>query len=199
MTKSLILASSSKARAQLLSKFRHDYITHTPDIDESIHKNEAPHHLVQRLSLQKAQAVAKINTHQGYIIASDQVGVFNSEIITKPSSKQQAFDQLKKFSNTHVKFITSLCILCTCNDKKFLDYEEFHVYFRQLSDREIRCYIEKENTLDSAGSFKAEGLGVSLFERFEGRDFNTLIGLPVLMLNKALIERFNYNILSQRP
>lgn len=194
MSKNFILASSSPYRLTLIKTLLPDIKTYAPNIDESILQDESPQALVQRLAKAKAQAIIeKINPDNTIIIASDQVGVFNQKIIGKAPTKEAAFNQLKSFSKQKVQFITSLYIIDTANHQEFNDYSQFNVHFRYLTDQEILTYLTRENALNCAGSFKVEGLGISLFERLEGDDFNSLIGLPLIMLNRSLIDHFNIN------
>lgn len=177
----LILASSSQYRQVLLHKLGLPFTTATPDIDESPRPGETPEQLVARLATEKAQAVA--STHdQGWIIGSDQVCVINQQILGKPGTIEAAFAQLRQASGQAITFYTGLCLLDAANGKKQLIVEPYRVHFRQLSDEMIKHYLQLEQPLDCAGSFKSEGLGITLFTAFEGRDPNSLIGLPLMAL-----------------
>ena len=187
---SLILASSSPFRKAVLGRLDIDFSTVSPDIDESRHTGETPHDLVYRLSAEKAREVAK--THSGLIIASDQVATLTSgnsaddEILTKPHTRENAVLQLQKSAGNTVTFLTSLALLNTETGVLQNHVETFKVIFRSLTDSEINNYLDKEDTLKCAGSFKSEGLGVALFERMEGNDPSSLIGLPTIQLIKML-------------
>ena len=187
MSKQFILASSSPFRATLLKTILHNFEGISPNIDESRQKNESPTQLVQRLAVEKAKAAQQqINTDNALIIASDQCALFNDEIIGKPHTVQNAETQLAKFSGNKVTFLTSLCLLDTQSNEHQVIIEPFYVYFRALSNVEIKSYVSKEMPLNCAGSFKSEGLGITLFEKLEGDDPNSLIGLPLIQLNKML-------------
>ena len=197
MSKRLILASSSPYRLKLIKPLLPNIESYAPDIDESRLQGESPQALVKRLAQAKAQAIIeRVKPNNTIIIASDQVGIFNDEIITKAHTKDRAFSQLQSFSGQCVKFITSLYLIDTTNHHEFIDHAQFNVYFRDLSDQEILNYLAQEDALNCAGSFKVEGLGVTLFKRLEGDDFNSLIGLPLIMLNNALINHFDINPLN---
>jgi len=187
---SLILASSSPFRKELLTKLGLDFSTHAPDIDESRKDSETPEQLVYRLAEEKAAEVAK--TQSGLIIASDQVATLGSgtqvddKILTKPHTHENAIEQLQQSSGNTVTFVTSLTLLNTNTGNIQTVIENFKVIFRVLSAEQIDNYLKKEQPYNCAGSFKSEALGISLFERLEGNDPNTLIGLPLIQLIKML-------------
>ena len=195
---SLILASSSPFRKAILEKLRIDFKAASPDINESRKNGESPFNLVNRLSKEKALEVAK--SHSGLIIASDQVATFGNgnneddEIFTKPGSHENAFLQLKKSSGKTITFLTGLVLLNTETLKIQTHVELFKVTFKQLSDNQILSYLNKEDVLNCAGSFKSEGLGIALFSSMEGNDPNSLIGLPTIQLIKMLAKE-NVHIL----
>ncbi len=181
----IVLGSSSVFRRQLLEKLLEQFDTCSPDIDESPLPGEDPAQLVQRLALQKAEAVAKAHP-DALIIASDQVSVLDGRINGKPGNYENAFRQLKSSSGKQVSFFTSLCLYDATTAKYQLDVEPFQVYFRELSDAQIERYLKKETPYNCAGGFKSEGFGITLFSRLEGRDPNTLIGLPLIRLVEML-------------
>lgn len=195
---SLILASSSPFRKAILEKLRIDFKATAPNINERRKNGETPFNLVNRLSKEKALEVAK--SHSGLIIASDQVATLGNgnneddEILTKPGSHENAFLQLKKSSGKTITFLTGLVLLNTETLKIQTHVELFKVTFKQLSDNQILSYLNKEDVLNCAGSFKSEGLGIALFSRMEGNDPNSLIGLPTIQLIKMLAKE-NVHIL----
>lgn len=183
----LYLASTSVYRQQLLTKLTSQFCAVKPDVDETAKPGETAEQLVRRLALAKAQAVAN-NLSQGLVIGSDQVAVFNQHIIGKPHSVDNAVMQLSSFSGQTVTFVTGLALVNAQSGNTQLLLEPFEVSFRNLSDAEIRAYINKEQPLDCAGSFKSEGLGISLFSKLNGNDPNSLIGLPLIQLNQMLLN-----------
>ena len=195
---SLILASSSPFRKSILEKLRINFKAAAPNINERRKNGESPFNLVNRLSKEKALEVAK--SHSGLIIASDQVATLGNgnneddEILTKPGSHENAFLQLKKSSGKTITFLTGLVLLNTETLKIQTHVELFKVTFKQLSDNQILSYLNKEDVLNCAGSFKSEGLGIALFSRMEGNDPNSLIGLPTIQLIKMLAKE-NVHIL----
>lgn len=126
------------------------------------------------------------------IIGSDQVCVLDGEITGKPHTEENARRQLRKASGSIITFYTGLALYNSASGHLQTECEPFDVHFRHLSDKEIEGYVRKENPLQCAGSFKSEGLGITLFERLEGRDPNTLVGLPLIALCQML-RRENYN------
>jgi MAF protein len=186
----LILASSSPFRRELLTKLGISFSTKSPNIDESRLENESPEQLVYRLSQEKAFEIAKFE--KGLIIASDQVATIgdgkksSDEILSKPHTHTNAVNQLKQSSGKTVTFLTSLTLLNTNTNNIQTIVETFKVVFRKLSTQQIENYLTKESPYNCAGSFKSEGLGVSLFANLEGNDPNTLIGLPLIQLVKML-------------
>lgn len=181
----LILASTSPYRRLLLEKLGIPFTCAAPDIDELPLPAETPRHLVLRLAQAKAQALAE-HFPQHLIIGSDQVCVLDGEITGKPHTEENARKQLKKASGNIVTFYTGLALYNSVNGQLQTECEPFDVHFRHLTEQEINHYVQKESPLNCAGSFKSEGLGIALFERLEGRDPNTLVGLPLIALCQML-------------
>ena len=189
----LVLGSSSPYRKALLEKLDLSFDCDSPDIDETPLKGEHPKDMVARLAKAKAQAIAERHP-QSIIIASDQCATLDGDIIGKPGDFENAFAQLRNASGRTVTFYTSLCVFNAGTNQYQETVEPFYVYFRELTDSEIENYLKKEEPYNCAGSFKSEGLGISLFERLEGNDPNTLIGLPLIQLIKMLDE-FGVNVI----
>ncbi|MGH1487414.1 MAG: Maf family protein [Cellvibrionaceae bacterium] len=181
----LILASSSPYRREILAKLGLPFQAISPDIDESPLENETPEALVSRLALEKAQAIAG-NHHNALIIGSDQVAVLDNNIITKPHEHQKAIQQLRQASGREVTFLTSLCLYNSQTHKHQLTVSPYSVSFLSLNDEQIEHYLQKEKPYNCAGSFKSEGLGITLFSSMSGDDPNSLIGLPLITLTKML-------------
>lgn len=181
----ILLASSSPYRKMLLDKLQLQYVTHAPDIDESPLPNESPQALVKRLAQDKAKACLN-QWPNALVIGSDQVCVINQQIQGKPYTKERAIAQLEAASGQTITFYTGLCLLNTHTQTLQSDVETFQVHFRHLTHAEIEDYIDKDQPFHCAGSFKSEGLGIRLFDRLEGRDPNTLVGLPLIRLCEML-------------
>ena len=185
MQTTVVLASTSPFRKALLEKLHVPFETAAPNVDEGILPGESPEQLVARLSENKARAVAP-NYSDALIIGSDQVAVVDGQILTKPGGHEKAVAQLKRASGKRVSFLTGLCLLNTRSNRAQVDVVPFNVIFRQLSEAQIENYLRKEQPYNCAGSFKSEGLGIALFDRLEGSDPNTLVGLPLIRLIKML-------------
>ncbi|XQF93600.1 Maf family protein [Pseudoalteromonas espejiana] len=193
----LILASSSPFRQSLLQKFNLPFSTFSPDIDESAKQNESPEQLVKRLSEAKAREASN-HFDQGLVIGSDQVAVFDGQILGKPHIKENAIKQLSLFSGQTVTFLTGLCVYDITSNKAKTLIEPFKVVFKTLTQKQIEAYCDAEQPYNCAGSFKSEGLGICLFEKLNGDDPNSLIGLPLIKLSQLLAE-FNLDILAEQP
>ena len=188
----LVLASTSPFRQQLLKKLGLPFVTASPQCDETAHQGESPQALVTRLAEEKARSCTI--DQASLVIGSDQVCVINGEIVGKPHTKEQAIAQLLEQSGKAITFYTGLALYNSCSNTCLVDIDTFIVHFRNLSLEMATAYVEKEQPLQCAGSFMSEGLGIALFERLEGDDPNTLVGLPLIKLVK-LLESQGVNIL----
>ncbi len=191
----LYLASTSVYRRALLQKLTTQFNCVKPEVDESPLPDETAEALVNRLALAKAKAVAA-TLKAGLVIGSDQVAVFQGEILGKPHTVANAEAQLRRFSGQAVTFLTGLAVVNAATGKVQQAIEPFVVYFRELSEAEIRHYVAREQPLDCAGSFKSEGLGIALFDKLQGDDPNSLIGLPLIRL-LAMLRDEGLNLLLQ--
>ncbi len=181
----LVLASTSPFRKALLEKLQLPFATCKPEVDETALANETPDELVARLSELKARAGAR-QYPEGLVIGSDQVAVIDDTILGKPGNHEKAVQQLQHASGKVVTFYTGLCLFDAQQERAQTEVVPFRVHFRKLSDDQIEGYLQKEQPYNCAGSFKSEGLGITLFERLEGDDPNTLIGLPLIRLTAML-------------
>lgn len=182
----LLLASSSPYRRELLERLGLPFETASPDIDESPRPDESPEQLAMRLADSKARALAN-RYPQHWIIGSDQVACLpDGTLLAKPGNHEQAISQLQRSSGVTVQFLTGLTLLDPSTDRSQTHCERFAVQFRDLTAEEIEGYVHKEQPYDCAGSFRMEGLGIALFKAMEGRDPNSLIGLPLIALNDML-------------
>lgn len=187
MPTQLILASTSRYRKTLLEKLGLPFECAAPEVDESPLLGESAEALVARLAYAKANAIAN-QRDQGLIIGSDQVCVCGGQILGKPGSVEKAVAQLMAARGRSITFYTGLCVLDAASGKAEQLVEPFTVHFRTLDETAIRRYVAAEMPLDCAGSFKCEGMGIVLFKGLEGRDPNSLIGLPLIGLIE-LLER----------
>ena len=187
----LILASSSPFRRELLSRIHLPFSCISPDIDESQQAGETATSYVKRLSLQKAQEVARKHP-TCMVIGSDQCAYLDGEILGKPGSHEKAVRQLQNARNKEVIFYTGLAVTQLSSGFSEVDCIEYRVGFRNLTDRQIEHYLATEKPYNCAGSFKSEAYGISLFSYMRGDDPTALIGLPLIrliaMLEAAGIE-----------
>jgi len=181
----LVLASTSPFRKSVLEKLGLPFDCHAPEVDETPRPDETPAQLVERLSIAKALAVAA-HFKQGLVIGSDQVAVIDNAILGKPGNHENAVAQLERASGKTVTFLTGLALVNAESGSIQAEVLPFKVIFRQLTHPQIVNYLNAEQPYNCAGSFKSEGLGIALFERLEGDDPNTLIGLPLIRLIRML-------------
>lgn len=183
----IILASTSLSRKKILEKLAIPFECVPPICDETPLANESAEQLVVRLAKLKAQSLVN-NYPDSLIIGSDQVGILDGQIICKPYTVENAHQQLANSSGKAFYFYTGMTVIHTQSKQSTTICEPFKVTFRQLSNAEINSYIAKEMPLQCAGSFKCDVLGITLFDKLEGDDINSLMGLPLLKLNKIMIE-----------
>jgi len=181
----LVLGSTSVYRRELLDRFRLPFTVHSPGIDESSLPNEDAINLVHRLAKAKAEAVA-LRYPDSVVIGSDQVAVRGATILGKPGSLDAAIAQLKAASGSQIVFQTAVHVIVPQFQRHEAHVDTTVVKFRNLSNEEITRYVEAEKPLDCAGSFKAEALGITLFERIDSQDPTALTGLPLIWLAGAL-------------
>jgi len=188
----LVLASTSPYRRELLGRLGLPFTTARPNADETALPDESPEKLVYRLAEAKARSVA-MSHPDALVIGSDQVAVLDGAVIGKPGTPEKAREQLLRASGRGVHFLTGLCLLDAAKDEARTVVEPFTVHFRTLDDARIASYLEHEQPYDCAGSFKSEGLGIALFERLEGDDPNSLVGLPLIRL-VSLLKEFGVSV-----
>jgi septum formation protein len=187
MQERLILASTSRYRAQLLGRLGRSFDTEAPGIDEGPLPGENPRDQVMRLARAKAAAVAERHP-QAWVLGSDQLASRDGEVLGKPLERERCEAQLLASSGRRVTFLTATCLLRATDGRRFEHLDTTLVQFRALSTDEVSRYVQREQPLDCAGGFKCEGLGIALFERIESVDPTALIGLPLIWVAQALRE-----------
>lgn len=205
---SIILASSSPYRAAQLKQLGINPEIIPANIDETVLSNESAEATAARLAKQKAKAALSLRADSSQpilksdgstpdiIIGSDQVACLNNEQLGKPLTHANAVIQLSKMSGQQVFFYTALCVFSMEHQTPFQHTDITRVTFRNLSRLEIEQYLYKEQPYHCAGSFKCEGLGISLFQSIETKDPSALIGLPLIAVNLALLN-FGVNLLEK--
>ena len=190
----LVLASTSPYRRELLSRLGLPFSVASPDTDESPRPGEAAEALALRLAETKARAVAPAYP-QALIIGSDQVAIANGKIYGKPGTHERAVSQLQELSGQSVNFYTALCLYDSRNDSRQICGVPTQVKFRSLSNSEIENYLAREPAYNCAGSAKSEGLGIALLDSLSGDDPNALVGLPLIALC-AMLRQVGMNPLA---
>lgn len=186
----IILASTSAIRRQLLARLNIPFDVISPEVDETPLENESSQAMVKRLAEQKASVVAAQFPY-ALVVGSDQVVCAQHRshlIISKPGTPAKAYDQLKTLSGQMAHFDTAIHLQCRQLEISRTEIVRFSVKFRELSNFEIQRYVAADQPLHSAGSIKAESLGISLFESMHGDDFTALLGLPLIRLSQLLRE-----------
>lgn len=176
----LVLASSSKARTEILKKLKYPFTNIAPNIDESLKENETPEAHVKRLSIEKAKAVTGKAPDNALIIACDSICILNNKILSKPETIENARKQLNEASGKTIEFYTGVCVLNNSNKKFHTHIDKILVEYRNLTQEMIENYIKRDMPLDCAGSIRAESLGLALIEKIITDDPNSLVGLPLI-------------------
>jgi septum formation protein len=181
----LILASTSPYRRALLERLGVPFTALPPQTPEDILPGELPPDRALRLAIAKAQAIAS-HRSDAIVIGSDQVAAVGSQILEKPGDAARCRAQLTAASGSSARFHTACAVIGTPGGIRMVHVDTTTVIFRSLTGPEIERYVEREQPFDCAGGFRAEGLGISLFESIESRDPTALIGLPLIWLACAL-------------
>lgn len=186
--RSLVLASTSPYRRKLLRQLDLPFVAAAPQYDEEIDQGVAPELLVRHLAAGKAQSLSK-RYPDALIIGSDQIFVDpRGRLLGKPGTPEQAVKQLRAMAGRSHTFYTGVAVFDARDGHTLSDFETFTVTLRELSEQAIESYVQRENPVDCAGSFKIEGLGIALMSAMGGSDYNSLIGLPLIKLVDMLAE-----------
>jgi 7-methyl-GTP pyrophosphatase len=181
----LVLASTSRYKRALLARLSIPFDTIAPPVDETPETAESPRDLALRLARLKAESVAR---DDAVVIGADQVASLDGRLIGKPLTHEAAVAQLASFQGMTVRFHTAACVLDKAPDRAWNHVDTTTVRFRRRPIAELDRYLTLEPAYDCAGGFKAEGLGIALFEAIESVDPTALIGLPLIWLAGALSE-----------
>ncbi|MDP9897794.1 Maf family protein [Variovorax ginsengisoli] len=185
MQRTVILASTSRYRRELLTRLQLPFDVHAPDVDETPLPSEAPQALAQRLALEKARAVAA-KFPEAVVIGSDQVADLGGEPLGKPGNHERAVAQLRRMRGQTLVFQTAVAVVCQATGFVERDLAPVRVVFRDLSDDAIERYLRAEQPYDCAGSAKSEGLGIALLDAIDSDDPTALIGLPLIRTSRML-------------
>ena len=186
--KTVVLASTSPYRLQLLRQLGIPFHVAPPLYEEHIDQEVAPGLLVKHMAGNKARSLGE-KYPESVIIGADQVFADpRSRIHGKPGTFEKAFKQLREMSGKSHTFFTGISLFDSSSGETLTDFSTYTVTLRKLSAEQIRNYLQREQPFDCAGSFKVEGLGISLIEKMRGDDYTTLIGLPLI----KTIDFLNY-------
>jgi septum formation protein len=181
----LILASTSPYRRELLARLRLPFEVAGPAVDETPGPGETPLALASRLAGAKAHDVARRHGGDAWALGSDQVADLDGAPLGKPGGRDAAIVQLRAMSGRPVRFHTAIC-LAHADGRAFAACDLTDVHMRALADGEIERYLDAEQPYDCAGSFKSEGLGITLFDAIDNRDPSALVGLPLIATSRLL-------------
>jgi len=181
----IVLASTSRYRADLLRRLLEDFEQVAPAVDEEVLPGEMPAARAGRLAAAKA-AASPAGLRDALVIGSDQVAALEGSILHKPGTIENAREQLRASSGRYVDFFTGVCVSSAREERRWEALDHTRVFFRELGEAEIDRYLAHEQPLDCAGSFKSEGAGIALFERIETEDPTALVGLPLMALARLL-------------
>ncbi len=185
MSRTVILGSTSRYRAELLARLGIAFDKAAPDVDETPLPGETPEQIARRLALAKARAVAA-RFPDAVVIGSDQVADLAGTPLGKPGTHERAVQQLRAMRGQTVVFQTALAVVCQATGFEQADLAAVRVVFRDLTDDEIEHYLRAEQPYDCAGSAKSEGLGIALLERIDNDDPTALVGLPLIRTCRLL-------------
>jgi len=188
----IVLGSTSKYRAELLTRLGLAFEAARPNCDETPQIDEKPLDLALRLAKTKAHSLTT-RYPESIIIGSDQVCALAGQVLGKPGTVENAVQQLRTMQGQSVIFYTALSVLNSKTGETQNAVDQTIATLRNLTEAEIDRYIEAEMPLDCAGSFMVEKLGISLFEQVESKDPTALIGLPLISLCKTL-RHFGVNV-----
>lgn len=195
----IVLASSSRYRAQLLRRIVAEFTSDSPDVDERPRVGEGGKALAARLAAEKASAVASRHS-DALVIAADQVALLQADsadeqVLGKPGDFKRAREQLLACSGQRVAFHSACCVLHTNANRIDHFHDTVTVTYKTLSPEVVEAYLLREQPFDCAGSIKTEGLGVALLSHIDGADPGTLLGLPLIPLIRVL-EKFDHPIIA---
>lgn len=176
----VILASQSPRRKELMDFLNINYEIIVSNVDETLEDGLTIEEQAKRLSYIKAKTVFDKTSGDRIVIGSDTMVVKNGKIYGKPKDNQDAFKILKELKNTKHKAITGLAILVEKGGKyeEYLDYDITEVYFKDMTDEEIKNWIKTGKALDKAGAYAVQDEFIVFIEKING-NYGTVMGLPI--------------------
>ncbi|MGL6107622.1 Maf family protein [Romboutsia sp.] len=188
----IILASASPRRKEILENTNIKFSIIKSEIDEVLLENELPCQVAIRLALEKSMDIATKH-RSSLVIGADTIVVLDDMVLGKPKDEEDATNMLRRLSNREHQVITGISLINLDNNKKIIDYVVSNVKFKDLSDEDIKDYINTKESLDKAGAYGIQGYGALLVEKIEGDYFN-IVGLPISKISDLLKVHFNINL-----
>ena len=183
--RTLILASTSRYRRELMNRLQLPFEVQAPEVDETPRPGESPRDLAERLAFEKARAVA-LRFPEAVVIGSDQVADLAGEALGKPGDHDRATAQLRRMRGQTLVFQTAVAVVCEASGFVERDIAPVRVVFRDLTDAAIERYLRAEQPYDCAGGAKSEGLGIALLDAIDSDDPSALVGLPLIRTCRML-------------
>jgi septum formation protein len=180
-----ILASNSPRRQELLSLIGVEYCIHSPEIDETANPGEKPIPFAERMSLDKAEAVAALHEDFDYMLTADTIVTYEDKILGKPKDDEDAFNMLKSLSGRHHEVVTAFTV--KSKDRTVTKSVATEVHFKKLSDKEIRRYVETGEPSDKAGAYAIQGFASYMVESIKG-NYHNVVGLPLTEVYNVLVD-----------
>lgn len=196
--KKIILASKSPRRKEILEDSGVKFEIVVSDADESVvPKTLSPEIYVSQLSLLKAACSAK-NLHGDYfVIGSDTIVEYNGEFLGKPKTEDEAFDIINRLSGNEHRVYSGICVFDTKTGRAETDFECTKVYFKTLSESQIREYVKSDEPYDKAGGYAIQGTSGVFVDRIDG-DYHNVVGLPLEKLIKLMKDKFDFHLITKK-
>jgi septum formation protein len=183
---SIVLASESTRRVDILRTLGISFSIIPPDIDETKHKDETPQEFVNRIAYEKANKVGQ-HFPDKWVIAADTIVVLKGKVLGKPKSERDAFNMLKTLRGKWHKVITGYCVLNLLKNIVYRDIVETRVFVRDMTDDEINRYIKTSEPMGKAGSYAVQGKGGYMVKEIKG-SYTNVVGLPICEVAEALLS-----------
>lgn len=188
----IILASASPRRKEILENTKLKFRIIKSEVEEVIVEGESPQQVVMRLSFEKCMDVASKH-ESSLVIGADTIVVLDGMILGKPKDEDEAYEMLRKLSNNVHQVITGISLINLEGNKKIIDYVVSNVKFKDLSEEDIKDYIQTNESLDKAGAYGIQGYGALLVDEIQGDYFN-IVGLPISRVSDLLKKNFSINL-----
>jgi septum formation protein len=183
---SIVLASESTRRIDILRTLGVSFSIIPPDIDERKRPYESARDYVLRVSYEKAQKVGDLFPDK-WIIGADTVVVHRGRVLGKPKTEEEAYTMLRRLRANWHKVYTGYCVLNVSRRTVYQDVAETKVFIKDLTDEEIKRYIGTTEPFDKAGSYAVQGKGGYMVKEIRG-SYTNVVGLPICEITEALMS-----------